>query len=105
MGNRTQFEAFLSLRKVTAKGLDQADETERRCVIKCIHNAPAALKDALTDEWGSKTANEAYDVLKQPDVKVTNQSDKEIQLPKLKALDEFAKRAVEGVSARGGVGS
>ena len=43
--------------------------------------------------------------LGEPDVKVTNQSDKEIQLPKLKALDEFAKRAVEGVSARGGVGS
>jgi hypothetical protein len=91
---RTQFEAFLSLRKVTAKGLDQADKAERRCAIKCIHNAPVAFEDALTAEWGSKTTDEAYAVLKQPDVKVTNQSDKDIQLPKLKELDEFAKHAI-----------
>ena len=77
---------------MTVNGLDQAVESERRCTIKCIHNAPAAFEDALTAEWSTKTADEAYDVLKQPDVKVTNQKDKDMQLPKLLALDDFAKR-------------
>ena len=52
------------------------------------------FQDALTAEWSTKTADEAYEVLKQPDVKVTNQRDKDVQLPKLRALNEFAKRAV-----------
>ena len=45
----------------------------------------------LVDEWGTKTATEAHAVLKQPDVKVTNQSDKDVQLPKLLKLNDFAK--------------
>ena len=89
---RTQFEAFLSLRKVSVNGLDVATEQERRCVIVPIHNAPPIMAQALVDEWGRKTATQAHGVLKQPDVKVTNQSDKEVQLPKLLALDDFAKR-------------
>ena len=42
--------------------------------------------------WASKTAREAHDVLVKPDVKVTNQSDKDVQLPKLLNLDDFARR-------------
>ena len=90
----TQFEAFLSMRKVTAAGLGFAEEAERRCSITLIHHAPQSMARALVEDWGNKTAQEAYEVLKRPDVKVTNQKDKEVQLPKLLKLDAFAKRAV-----------
>ena len=58
----------------------------------------ARITAALVDEWGDKTAKTAHDILKQPDVKVTNQKDKDMQLPKLKKLNEFAKSAVADVA-------
>ena len=82
------------MRQVTAHGLGFAPEAERRCTIVPIHNAPKALTVALVDEWGDKTAQQAYDVLKGADVKVTNQKDKDVQLPKLLKLDAFAKHVV-----------
>ena len=84
------------MRKVTAAGLDFApdDERRRRCVIKVMHEAPENLADALVEEWGAKTAEEAYTILSQPDIQVTNKSDKDGQLPKLKKLNEFAKRVI-----------
>jgi len=88
----TQFEAFLSLRTVTADGLVYTPEAERRCTVKCIRNASKHIATALIEEWEMKTVAEAYEVLKQPDVQVTSQRDKDIQLPKLLKLDEFAKR-------------
>ena len=56
---QTQFEAFLSMRQVTAKGLGFASESERRCSIEPIHNAPRSIAQVLIDEWGVKTAREA----------------------------------------------
>ena len=47
--------------------------------------------------WGEKTADEAHAVLARPDVTVTNQRDKEVQLPKLQKLNEFAKSVLAGV--------
>ena len=97
----TQFEAFLSFRKVTANGLDSTSEEERRDTIICIHNAnPKYDPPKLRDMWGDKTAEQAYAILEKPDVKVTNQKDKNIQLPKLKKLNEFAKSAVATMGER-----
>ena len=95
----TQFEAFLSFRKVTVHGLDATPVSERRDAIKCIHNADAEF-DApkLRKMWGSKTAEEAYAILAKPDITVTNQKDKDVQLPKLKKLNEFAKSALAALS-------
>lgn len=50
--------------------------------------------------WGDKTAEQAYAILEKPDVKVTNLKDKNIQLPKLKKLNEFAKSAVATMGER-----
>ena len=86
----TQFEAFLSLRTVTKNGLEPAAEAERRCVIKCIHNAPSSFEGIILDMWAGKTADEAHDILAKPDVTVTNNSDKVVQLPKLLKLNELA---------------
>ena len=93
MRPRWQFEAFLSLRKVTSTGLDATPSSERRVEITCIHNAPVSFSEALVGMWASKSAAEAHDILVKPDVKVTNQSDKDVQLPKLLKLDDFAKQA------------
>ena len=42
----------------------------------------------LVDEWSNKTPEEAHAILAGQDVIVTNQSDKDIQLAKLKVLNE-----------------
>ena len=41
--------------------------------------------------WGHKSVLEAVEILKRPDVRVTNLSDKEVQLEKLLMLDTFAR--------------
>ena len=94
----TQFEAFLSFRKVTGNGLDLTPLSERRDAIICIHNADSEFDPPkLRKMWGNKTAEEAHAVLEKPDVKVTNQKDKDVQLPKLQKLDTFAKSVVADV--------
>jgi len=45
--------------------------------------------------WAGKSAQEAHDILAQPDVLVTNQSDKERQLPKILKLNETIKQTLE----------
>ena len=91
----TQFEAFLSFRKVTASGLGPTPLTERRDAIICIHNAdPEFDPPKLRKMWGDRTVDEAHEVLARPDVTVMNQKDKDVQLPKLQRLNEFAKRAL-----------
>ena len=90
----TQFEAFLSMRKITAAGLEAAGVGERRASVACIHNAPKSFSDALFGMWSNKSAAEAHDILVKPDVKVTNQSDKDVQLPKLLKLESFAKQVM-----------
>jgi hypothetical protein len=62
--------------------------------VACIHNAPAAFSEALFGMWSDKSAAEAHGILVKPDVKVTNQSDKDVQLEKLLRLDAFARQVV-----------
>ena len=86
-----QFEAWLSMQTPTAHGLQPAPEAERRCEIIPIHNANDAIKCQLIEMWAERTPEEAKAVLARPDVQVTNQADKEIQLRKLTMLDETVK--------------
>ena len=102
---RTQFEAFLSMRSVTADGLSPAPESDRRCAVRCIHSAPIHFEQALFGMWASKTAQEAYDVLVSPDIEVTNKGDKRVQLPKLLKLNEFTKEVVAEGGGRPSGGS
>ena len=44
--------------------------------------------------WADKTPEEAYGILKQPDVTVTNQSDKDAQLPKIHMLAEEVRQVM-----------
>ena len=94
----TQFEAFLSFRKVTASGLGPTPLSERRDAIICIHNADSEFDPPkLRRMWGKKTADKAHAVLARPDVTVTNQRDKELQLLKLQKLNDFAKSVLANV--------
>jgi len=86
----TQFEAWLSMQSCTRDGLVPAvGSPHLRCTIKCIHNATAGSEDKkLLDMWAQRTPQEAFNVLRRPDVTVTNTSDKEGQLGKVRSLDE-----------------
>lgn len=66
-----------------------------------MHDTPNVIIDAIADEWGSPecTAATACAKLASPDVEVTNQSDKDVLLPKILGLDERVKKehAARGV--------
>jgi hypothetical protein len=69
------------------------------------------MVDGLLGMWASRTIDEAYDVLAQPDVTVTNASDKTIQLAMLHRLHSDVKEALSkpavptGMSDAGGEGT
>jgi hypothetical protein len=100
----TQFEAWLSMQFATPNGLKSAVGTKNaRYHIVCIQNAAAqadAFAKVLTEQWATKTPQQAFDFLSKPDVTVTNQSDKEGQLPKIKALDVTVQGAFQRIDAQ-----
>ena len=49
--------------------------------------------------WATQTPDEAYAYLSKPDVTVTNQSDKDKQLPKIKALNADTRAAFQSMTA------
>jgi len=87
----TCFEAYLAFRSVSHEGLIYAPNGSTRCEIACLHGSSSSLENALRDEWERRTPSEAASVLGKPDVMVTNQSDKRLQIPKLALLDEQVK--------------
>ncbi len=100
----TQFEAWLSMQFATPNGLKSAVGTQNvRYHIVCIRSAAAqaeAHTKMLVDTWATKTPREAFDFLSKPDVMVTNQSDKEVVLPKILALDATVRGAFQAVDAQ-----
>ena len=99
----TGFEAWLSFQKCTPYGIQPASEAERRFEIVPIHAAAVAgteTANTLIAAWAGRTPQEAHDYLSKPDVRVTNQKDKEGQLQKLRKLDEEVKAAF--AARRGG---
>jgi hypothetical protein len=99
----TQFEAWLSMQFATPNGLKSAVGAKyARHHIVCIQNASDQSElytKALVDTWASKTPQQAFYFLSKPDVTVTNQSDKQGQLPKIKALDATVRGAFQAVMA------
>ena len=83
----TGFEAFLSMQDASGHGL-VASRVGGRCTIHCVHGAPEALIESLVEEWSRCSARQAFDKLSSADVCVTNQSDKDVMLPKLLELNE-----------------
>uniref|UniRef100_A0A7S3WV90 Uncharacterized protein n=1 Tax=Emiliania huxleyi TaxID=2903 RepID=A0A7S3WV90_EMIHU len=98
----TQFESWLSMQFATPSGLKSAVGTKNeRHHIVCIQNAAAQAESftkLLVDQWAKKTPDEAHAFLSKPDVTVTNQGDKDGQLPKIKALDATVQGAFGDIS-------
>ena len=46
------------------------------------------MGEGLVAMWATKTPEEAHEILKEPDVTVTNQKDKSVQLAKLLRLND-----------------
>ena len=61
-------------------------------------DASAADRCALVRMWAHKSPQEAHELLSNPDVTVTNHSDKEVQLGKILALHEEVRRDFESMN-------
>jgi len=94
----TLFEAWLSMQMVTPEGLKPATLDQNRFDIVPVHGANKITGESLKNMWAERTPQDAYDLLKEPDVTVTNQSDKEIQLVKLLQLDEEVREAMRATN-------
>mmetsp|Transcript_10152 Transcript_10152/g.33311 ORF Transcript_10152/g.33311 Transcript_10152/m.33311 type:complete len:484 (+) Transcript_10152:691-2142(+) len=90
----TQFEAWCSMQAAAGGGLGPAPAAERRCTVVPIHQATEGMASELIMMWASRSVDEAIETLASPDVTVTNQSDKELQLYKLRELDSLVREAV-----------
>ena len=98
----TQFECWLGMQQATPCGLQPSVGVgNERYHITCIHNAAEqsqAQRQMLISTWAHKTPQQAYDFLKAPDVTVTNQSDKDRQLPKVLKLNQIVQQAVHAAA-------
>ena len=84
------------MQQPTAEGLRGAEEGARRWTIVTMYGASSAFAAALEDMWAARTPAQALAVLSQPDVIVTNASDKVTQLSKLAQLDQRVRAACSG---------
>ena len=81
-GTRTQFAGTVGTAWTTLVGATPAAASSSS------HDAPSKTHDALIEEWAACNAHEAHRKLSSPDVSVTNQSDKDVQLQKMAKLDD-----------------
>ena len=82
----TLLEAWISMQMATDDGLVTAPREERRCDIVPIHLANSVTASELETLVADKSLDEIYAMLDSPDIQVTNQKDKGMQLAKLLAL-------------------
>ena len=66
--------------------------TQLRYTIACIHNAADKHREALKELVATTTPSQMVQILKRPDVNVTNQKDKKAMLPKIETMN---RRVVE----------
>ena len=100
----TQFEAWLSMQFATPKGLRSAvgnTRNERHHIVPIQAAAQSGtFTNVLIDQWATKTPQQAFEFLSKPDVTVTNQSDKDGQLPKIASLGETVQSAFKAVDTQ-----
>ena len=91
------FEAWTSMQQALPEGLRSSVGTQgERFHIKCIQNAVEQADQhaqTLKNDWANKTPDDAHAILSKPDISVTNQKDKDGQLPKIKALNTTVQAA------------
>ena len=95
----TQYEAWLAMQSVSEEGLFPTPKASRRCAIVPISNANSMAVESLEGMWAQKTPEEAHAALSRPDVHVTNETDKEMHLPKILTFDEKVRASFAGGGA------
>jgi len=85
----TLYEAWLSFMMAMSDGLLTAPKSKQRCQMACLHGCPPSQENVMREEWHLCSARTAYEKLSSPDVTVTNMSDKEMQLPKILAMNQM----------------
>jgi len=85
---RLSHSKWLSFQTAYSSGLASAQEQDLRASIVCVHGAPDKLIATLRQEWAAVDARTAHVKLASSDVIVTNESDKQTQLPKILLLDD-----------------
>ncbi|KOO24460.1 vacuolar protein 8, partial [Chrysochromulina tobinii] len=100
----TLFEAWISMQMATVDGLMPAPREKRRCDIVPIHLASSVTASELETLVADKSLDQIYAMLGSPDIQVTNQKDKGMQLAKLLALDHqvVRKMALPTLTLAGG---
>ena len=100
----TLFEAWISMQMATVDGLVPAPREKRRCDIVPIHLASSVTASELETLVAGKSLDQIYAMLGSPDIQVTNQKDKGMQLAKLLALDHqvVRKMALPTLTLAGG---
>ena len=81
------------MQTVTEDGLRPSAEADSRCTILPIYNTNDELVRGIRALWSNKSPEDAFRTLAKPDVTVTNQADKDNQLPKIWQMDEMVKKA------------
>ena len=76
-------------------GLKPTSPALRRCTAVPTLNATEQDAQRVLEMWAERTPQEVRDVLSLPDVTVTNQRDKTVQLDKVLALDEAIRTAMD----------
>lgn len=99
LSSRTQFEAWLAMQTAFEGGLRPSSDDTCRFTIETILNGNSITVHLLRQLWEHKTPEEALKILAQSDVTVTNQSDKDKQLPKLQKLNERVLNVMKDVVA------
>ena len=88
-------EAWLSCMKGSERGLVSADDEALRCTIQCIDGLSESNAFDLKNRYRGCDANAVHRMLSANWVTVTNQSDKEVQLFKIRLLDFMARRTMK----------
>ena len=90
----TQYEAWLSMQTASPEGLRPSTEAEKRFDIMTIMNGNSSLTESLKAMWKTRTPKEAYEVLAEKDVIVTNLKDKEKQLKRIQFFSDDVKEVL-----------
>ena len=88
-------EAWLSCMKGSERGLVSADDEALRCTIQCIDGLSESNAFDLKNRYRGCDATAVHRMLSANWVTVTNQSDKEVQLFKIRLLDFMARRTMK----------
>ena len=91
----TQFEAWCSMQRCTAHGL-QKETGDKRYNIKFIHDATEQEEGQELITNGSLMPEDFWVKLSAPEIYVTNQKDKDSILPKIKEINEMVINLVAG---------